>query len=78
MHGQISTSQAASFVERLQRVGHDFAQQHLADQKLSPEQKKPYTLIVGMRSWLFAAFRDLKRVPIAPDTRAAASVSARR
>jgi hypothetical protein len=78
VHGQISTSQAASFVERLQRVGQDFAQQHLADQKLSPEQKKPYTLIVGMRSWLFAAFRDLKRAPIAADARAATSGGARR
>jgi transcriptional regulator with XRE-family HTH domain len=76
VHGQISTSQAATFVERLQRVGQDFAQQHLADQKLSPEQKKPYTLIVGMRSWLFAAFRDLKRVPVSDAT--AASVGARR
>jgi len=25
--------------------------------------KRPYTLVVGMRSWLFAAFRDLKRTP---------------
>jgi DNA-binding Xre family transcriptional regulator len=61
VHGQISPSLAASFVERLQRVGQDFAQQHLSDQKLSPEQRRPYTLVVGMRSWLFAAFRDLKR-----------------
>jgi DNA-binding Xre family transcriptional regulator len=61
IHGQISPSLAATFVERLQRVGQDFAQQHLADQKLSPEQRRPYTLVVGMRSWLFAAFRDLKR-----------------
>ena len=61
VHGQISGAQASTFVERLQRVGQDFAQQHLADQKLAPEQKRPYTLIVGMRSWLFAAFRDLKR-----------------
>jgi len=63
VHGHISTSQATTFVERLQRVGQDFAQQHLADQKLAPEQKRPYTLVVGMRSWLFAAFRDLKRDP---------------
>ena len=63
VHGQIGRSLAASFVERLQRVGQDFAQQHLADQKLAPEQKRPYTLVVGMRSWLFAAFRDLKREP---------------
>ena len=61
VHGQFSSAQASTFVERLQRVGQDFAQQHLADQKLAPEQKRPYTLVVGMRSWLFAAFRDLKR-----------------
>ena len=63
VHGQISGAQAANFVERLQRVGQDFAQQHLADQKLGPEHKRPCTLVVGMRSWLFAACRDLKRVP---------------
>jgi len=61
VHGQISKGLAATFVERLQRVGQDFAQQHLADQKLGPDQKSPYTLVVGMRSWLFIAFRDLKR-----------------
>lgn len=63
VHGQISPSEASSFVDRLQRVGNDFAQQHLADQKLATTQRRAYTLIVGMRSWLFAAFRDLKREP---------------
>ena len=61
VHGQIGRSLAALFNERLQRVAQDFAQQHLADQKLAPEHKRPYTLLIGMRSWLFAAFRDLKR-----------------
>ena len=61
VHGQISPGLASSFVERLQRVGQDFAQQHLADQKLPADQRRAYTLVVGMRSWLFAAFRDLKR-----------------
>lgn len=61
VHGQISPSQASNFAERLQRVGNDFAQQHLAEQKLAPSQRRAYTLVVGMRSWLFAAFRDLKR-----------------
>lgn len=63
VHGQIGRSLATLFNERLQRLGQDFAQQHLADQKLPPEQKRPYTLVIGMRSWLFAAFRDLKRDP---------------
>lgn len=61
VHGQIGRSLAQLFNERLQRVAQDFAQQHLADQKLAADQKRPYTLVIGMRSWLFAAFRDLKR-----------------
>ena len=63
VHGQIGRSLAAAFNERLQRVAQDFAQQHLADQKLAPEHKRPFTLLIGMRSWLFEAFRDLRRVP---------------
>lgn len=63
VHGQVSSAQAASFVERLQRVGQDFAQQHLSEQKLSAEHKRSYTLVVGMRSWFFGAFLDLKRTP---------------
>ena len=63
VHGQIGRSLAALFNERLQRVAQDFAQQHLADQRLPPEQRRAYTLVIGMRSWLFAAFRDLKRHP---------------
>ncbi len=61
VHGQIGRSLAALFNERLQRVAQDFAQQHLADQKLAPEHKRAYTLVIGMRSWLFAEFRDLRR-----------------
>ena len=61
VHGEISPTQASHFAERLQRVGQDFSQQHLADQKLQNDQRRAYTLVVGIRSWLFAAFRDLKR-----------------
>jgi hypothetical protein len=63
VHGEITPALAGTLVERLQRVGQDFAQGHVAEQKLPGEQRTPYTLLVGMRSWLFAAFRDLKRVP---------------
>lgn len=66
VHGQAAPHHAARFNERLQRVAEDFAQQHLADQALPAEQKRPYTLVLGMRSWLFAAFRDLKRDPDGP------------
>lgn len=63
VHGQISKALAGSFVERLQRVGQDFAQQHLADQVLPDEKKRAYTLVLGMRSWWFAPLRELKRTP---------------
>jgi hypothetical protein len=66
VHGEIGRSLATLFNERLQRLGQDFARQHLADQKLPADRKRPYTLVIAMRSWLFAAFRDLKRDPQAP------------
>ena len=61
VHGQIGRSLAASFNERLQRLAQDFAQQHVADQRLPQEQRRAYTLVLGMRSWLFEAFRALRR-----------------
>jgi len=61
VHGQVAQAQAAMFVERVQRLAQDFAQQHLADQKLPPHKKDGYTMVVGLRSWLFAPFRDLQR-----------------
>jgi len=63
VHGQISAAQAALFNDRLQRLAQDFAQQHLADQKLPAADKHAYTVLLGMRSWLFGPFRALLRVP---------------
>jgi AraC-like DNA-binding protein len=61
VHGQIGNSLANAFNERLARLMQDFAQQHLADQRLPASQKRPYTLVIGMRSWWFSVFRDLRR-----------------
>jgi len=63
VHGQISIAQAALFNDRLQRLAQDFAQQHLADQKIAGSDKQAYTVVIGMRSWLFGAFRTMLRVP---------------
>lgn len=63
VHGQVARSIAGSFVERLQRIGQDFAQQHIADQSLPEDKKRAYTLVLGMRSWWFAPLRELKREP---------------
>ena len=61
VHGSISRSLAPSFLERLQRVAQDFAQQHHTDQKLAPPDRWGYTLLLAMRSWEFAAFKSLRR-----------------
>lgn len=61
VHGSISKSLAPSFVERLQRVAQDFAQAHHADQKLAPQHREGYTLLLAMRSWDFEGFEALRR-----------------
>ncbi len=61
VHGAISRSLAPSFLERLQRVAQDFAQQHQADQKLPEKDREGYTLLLAMRSWEFEAFSALRR-----------------
>jgi DNA-binding Xre family transcriptional regulator len=61
VHGSISRTLAPSFVERMQRVAQDFAQQHQADQKLAAKDREGYTLLLAMRSWEFEAFAVLRR-----------------
>lgn len=61
VHGAVSCAIAPSFVDRLQRVAQDFAQQHQADQKLPAQEREGYTLVLAMRSWEFSAFTRLRR-----------------
>ncbi|MDB5744842.1 MAG: transcriptional regulator, family [Polaromonas sp.] len=61
VHGAISRGLAPSFMERMQRVAQDFAQQHQADQKLADKDREGYTLLLAMRSWEFEAFAALRR-----------------
>jgi len=61
VHGSVSRSLAPLFMERMQRVAQDFAQQHLADQKIAARDRDGYTLLLAMRRWEFAAFGLLRR-----------------
>ena len=45
----------------MQRVAQDFAQQHLADQKIDDKDRAGYTLLLAMRAWEFEAFTLLRR-----------------
>jgi transcriptional regulator with XRE-family HTH domain len=64
VHGTVSRGIAPSFVDRLQRIAQDFAQQHQADQKLPEKEREGYTLVLAMRGWEFSAFAQLRRVPV--------------
>jgi len=61
VHGTVSRALAPSFLERMQRVAQDFAQQHQADQRLPASELEGYTLLLCMRSWEFEAFTRLRR-----------------
>lgn len=61
VHGSISRGLAPSFLERMQRVAQDFAQQHQTDQKLDDKDREGFTLLLAMRSWEFEAFAALRR-----------------
>ena len=61
VHGSIARSLAPALIERLQRVAQDFAQQHLADQRLPEAEREGYTLLLAMRSWEFEAFAQMRR-----------------
>ncbi len=61
VHGEIGRAQALGFHDRLTRLCQDFSNQHLADQRLPAGQRQAFTLVIGMRSWLMPALRDLQR-----------------
>ncbi|MBH1965847.1 MAG: helix-turn-helix transcriptional regulator [Comamonadaceae bacterium] len=61
VHGSIGHALAPSFLERMQRLAQDFAQQHQADQKQKKSDRKGYTMLLCMREWEFAAFERLRR-----------------
>jgi transcriptional regulator with XRE-family HTH domain len=61
VHGSVGKAAAQGISEKLQRVAQEFAQQHLADQRLPERQRDGYTLVLALRTWEFVAFRDLRR-----------------
>jgi DNA-binding Xre family transcriptional regulator len=63
VHGHVSLPMAKVFCDRLQRLAQDFAQQHLADQRLPPAHKRGFTIVMGLRSWTFGPLRDALRNP---------------
>ncbi|HEX7639040.1 MAG TPA: helix-turn-helix transcriptional regulator [Burkholderiaceae bacterium] len=63
VHGHVSLPMAKVFQDRLQRFAQDFAQQHLADQRLPANHKRGFTAVLALRSWTFGPLRDMLRDP---------------
>jgi DNA-binding Xre family transcriptional regulator len=61
VHGNINAAIAPTFVERMTRLGQDFAQQHTADKKIDAKHRDGFTMIMGLRRWEFSAFTGLRR-----------------
>lgn len=64
VHGQVAPARAQAFVERLQRLVQDFAQQHVADQRLPADERRAFTMLVAQREWWFEDLRAMLREPI--------------
>lgn len=59
--GSISPTMAPAFIDRIQKVARDFAQQNKADHKLPERERRGYTIVMSMRSWEIDLLRDLNR-----------------
>lgn len=61
VHGNISRPAALGLCERMRKLGHDFSQQHLSDQRVPAGEREGYTMILALRRWEYAAFTALRR-----------------
>lgn len=61
VHGNISRAAAPGLLERMQKLGQDFSQQHLSDQKVPESEREGYTMMLALRRWEYSAFTALRR-----------------
>ncbi len=58
---RLSLPSAQELVQKIQQLAGELARLHQNDRKLAPAQRDGYTLLLGFRSWEFAAFTALRR-----------------
>ena len=62
VHGRLTPQSAQELVQRCQQLGAELARAHQQDQRQSPQARDGVTLMLGLRSWEFAAFTAMRRV----------------
>src|SRR5471032_2134068 len=63
---RLSQPSAQELVARIQQLAAELARLHQNDRRLAPQERDGYTLLLGFRSWEFAAFTALRRAPAEP------------
>jgi len=58
---RLSLASAAELAERIHQLAGELARMHRNDRRLAPQERDGFTLLVGFRSWEFAAFTALRR-----------------
>lgn len=61
VHGRLASSSAQELVQKIQQLAAELARLHQDDQRLRPGERDGYTLLLGFRSWEFAAFTAMRR-----------------
>ena len=60
---RLSLPSAHELVAKIQQLAGELARMHQNDRKLAPQERDGFSLLVGFRSWEFAAFTALRRAP---------------
>jgi DNA-binding Xre family transcriptional regulator len=58
---RLSPASSAELVQKIQQLAGELARMHQNDRRLDPHERDGFTLLVGFRSWEFAAFTALRR-----------------
>ena len=58
---RLSLSSAQELVQKIRQLAEELARLHQNDRRLAPAERDGFTLLLGFRSWEFAAFTALRR-----------------
>ncbi|MNT87519.1 hypothetical protein D3C72_2279420 [compost metagenome] len=58
---RLSLSSAQELVQKIRQLAEELARLHQGDRRLAPQERDGFTLLLGFRSWEFAAFTALRR-----------------
>ena len=58
---RLSSASAQELAQKIAQLAGELARLHRNDRRLPPEDREGYTLLLGFRSWEFAAFTALRR-----------------